>query len=333
MSKLRVIDAHSHFLADAVLDVLSSGDYPLARVEERDGGRRWVVCTSGLQFPVTPLFNDVEAKLAWMDQRQIDVSLTSTCAPLFLYELPVDQLAACCRQVNDSAATLRHDSGGRLIGMATLPITDPQLAADELRRAHDDLDLRGAELGTSVGDLMLDDPSLDVFYSTAEELGSTLFLHPYVYMLGLRTVPGFERFFLLNNVGNMLETQVAAARMMLGGVFDRHPGLKVQLSHGGGGLPYQLARLNHTYALREQIREVAKRPPFEYLEHFLFDTVVYDPRPLRFLVELVGADHVVFGTDHPFDIADTGGIESAKAIDEEVAAKVLESNAAAAYGL
>lgn len=330
---MRVIDAHSHFLADAVLDVLSSGEYPHARAEERDDGTTWVVCTHGLQFPVTPLFTDVDAKLAWMDQNRIDVSLTSTCAPLFLYELPVDELETVCRRVNDSAATLREKSGGRLIGLATVPITDPELAAQELRRTHTELNLRGVELGTSVGDTMLDDPSLDVFYSTAEELKATIFLHPYIYMLGLRTVPGFERFFLLNNVGNMLETHIAAARMMLGGVFDRHPELRVQLSHGGGGLPYQLARLNHTYGLREQIREAAKRPPFDYLHHFLFDTVVYDPRPVQFLIDLVGVDNVVFGTDHPFDIADMGGIESTEAIHEMVAAKVLEANAAAAYGV
>ena len=330
---MRVIDTHSHFLADPVLDVLRSGEYPHARAEDRDDGRTWVVCTRGLQFPLSPLFDDVDAKLAWMDQYGIDVSLTSTCAPLFLYELPTGDLESVCRRVNDAAATLAERSGGRLQGMATVPITDPELAAAELRRASRELGLKGVELGTSVGETMLDDPSLDVFYSEAEELEATLFLHPYIYMLGLSTVPGFERFFLLNNVGNMVETHVAAARMMLGGVFDRHPGLRVQLSHGGGGLPYQLARLNHTYALREQIREVAKRPPFEYLRHFLFDTVVYDPRPLRFLIELVGPENVVFGTDHPFDIADVTGIESAQAIDATVAARVLESNAAAAYGV
>jgi aminocarboxymuconate-semialdehyde decarboxylase len=330
---VRVIDAHSHFLANAVLDVLSSGEYPHAHAEERDDGQTWVVCTRGLQFPLTPIFRDVEAKLAWMDEHKIDISLTSTCAPLFLYELPVPELDKLCRQVNDSAAALKEESGGRLIGVPTVPITAPELAAQELRRAHRDLGLKGVELGTSVGDMALDDPSLDVFYSTAEELGATIFLHPYIYMLGLRTVPGFERFFLLNNAGNMLETHLAAARMMLGGVFDRHPGLLVQLSHGGGGLPYQLARLNYTYGLREQIHEVAKRPPFDYIRNFLFDTILYDPRPLRFLIELVGADNVVFGTDHPFDIADVGGIEYAKAIDETTAAKVLESNALAAYGL
>lgn len=330
---MRVIDVHSHFLADAVLDVLRSGEYPHARAEDREDGKTWVVCTHGLQFPLTPLFNDVDAKLAWMDDRGIDVSLTSTSAPLFLYELPTEELQLLCRQVNDSAATLEERSGGRLLGMATVPITDPELAAAELRRAVSELGLRGVELGTSVGATMLDDPSFDVFYSELEELNTPLFLHPYIYMLGLDTVPGFERFFLLNNVGNMVETHVAAARMMLGGVFDRHPGLRVLLSHGGGGLPYQLARLNHTYALREQIREVAKRPPFEYLGNFLFDTVVYDARPLRFLIELVGAENVAFGTDHPFDIADVTGVRSVREIDESTATMVLESNAAAAFGI
>jgi aminocarboxymuconate-semialdehyde decarboxylase len=151
-------------------------------------------------------------------------------------------------------------------------------------------------------------------------------------MLGLRTVPGFERFLLQNNIGNMVETHIAAARLMLGGVFDRHPRLRVQLSHGGGGLTYQLARLDHTYHLREQVREVAKRPPSDYVDNLLFDTVVYDPRPVRFLIDLVGADNVVLGTDHPFDIADTTAIETVRAIGGETAAMVFEGNAARAYG-
>jgi aminocarboxymuconate-semialdehyde decarboxylase len=327
-----VIDAHSHFLAEPLLELLRRGDYEHAHVEER-AGDTWIVCTSGLQFPLTPLFNDPAAKLDWMDEHGIDVALTSTCAPLFLFELPTDELDDLCRRVNDAAAELASASDGRLVGMATVPLTDPELAAQELLRAHRELGLKGVEIGTSIGETMLDHPSLDPFFATAEEVGAPLLLHPYVYMLGLRTVPGFERFFLQNNIGNMVETHVAAARLMLGGVFDRHPGLRVQLSHGGGGLTYQLARLDHTYRLREQVREVAQRPPSDYVGNLLFDTVVYDPQPLRFLIDLVGADNVVFGTDHPFDIADTTGIETVRAIGGETAAKVLENNTARAYGL
>jgi aminocarboxymuconate-semialdehyde decarboxylase len=330
---VRVIDAHSHFLAKPLLDLLRAGEYEHARVDERAGGTIWIVCTSGLQFPLTPLFHDPEAKLKWMDERSIDIALTSTCAPLFLYELPTAELDDLCRRVNDAAAELAAESGGRLVGMATVPLTDPALAAQELRRSHRELGLRGVEIGTSIGETMLDDPGLDPFFEAAEEVGATILTHPYVYMLGLRTVPGFERFFLQNNIGNMVETHIAAARLLLGGVFDRHPRLRVQLSHGGGGLTYQLARLDHTYRLREQVREVAQRAPSEYLDNLLFDTVVYDPRPLRFLLDLAGPDHVVFGTDHPFDIADTTALETVRALDATSAAKVLGDNVARAYAL
>jgi aminocarboxymuconate-semialdehyde decarboxylase len=327
-----VIDAHSHFLPDPLLELLRQGEYAHARAEERDG-QTWVVCTSGLQFPVTPLFNDPAAKLDWMDQRGIDLALTSTCAPLFLYELATERLDVLCRQVNDAAAALAASSGGRIVGMATVPLTDPQLAARELRRTHQELGLKGVEIGTSVGETMLDDPSLDPFYDAAEDLGAPILLHPYVFMLGLRTLPGFDRFFLQNNVGNMVETHTAAARLLLGGVFDRHPRLRVQLSHGGGGLTYQLGRLDHTYRLRAQVREVAKRAPSEYVGNLLFDTVVYGAKPLRFLVDLVGPENVVFGTDHPFDIADVTAVKTVRAIDGATAAMVLERNAARAYAL
>lgn len=328
-----VVDAHSHFLPPAVVDVLRSGEYEHAHVEERDGSGSWVVCDRGLQFPLTPLFHDVEAKLAWMDERGIDVSLTSVSAPLFLYELEPEEAVRVARLVNEAAAPLAAESGGRLVGVATVPLSVPEAVPDELRRACGELGLKGVEIGTSLGETMLDDPVFDPFYATAAELGAPLFLHPYTAMLGLLQLSGFERYFLLNTVGNPLETHLAAARMILGGVFDRHPDLVVQLSHGGGALPYQLARLDRTYELREQVRERAGRKPSEYVGNFLFDTVLYDARPLEFLIDLVGPERVVFGTDHPFDIADVTGIELARRLGGDVAGAVLEANAARAYGL
>ncbi|MDQ6817461.1 MAG: amidohydrolase [Actinomycetota bacterium] len=333
MTDRQIVDAHSHFLPAVVIDALRDGGYPLARVEERGGTGTWIVCKSGLQFPLTPIFHDVEAKLEWMDERGIDVSLTSVAAPLFMYELGAEEAAELARLINDAAAQLALDSGGRLVGLATVPLSAPELAAEELERSCVELDLKGVEIGTSLGQTMLDDPSLDPFFAAAERLEVPVMLHPYTSMLGELSVPGFERYFLLNTVGNPLETHLAAARLMLGGVFDRHPGLTVQLSHGGGGLPYQFARLDRTYALREQVRERASRPPSDYRDRFVFDTVVYGWQPLGFLIELVGADRVVFGTDHPFDVADTTGLEAGRRLDARDASAVLGLNAARIYKL
>lgn len=330
---MTVIDAHSHFLPPGLIDVLASGEYEAAHVEDRPGSGRWLVCEAGLQFPLTPTFYDVGAKLDWMDGNGIDVSLTSVGAPLFLYDIGAKRSAEICRMVNDAAAELAEASGGRLIGVATVPMAEPELAVEELRRACGTLGLKGVEIGTSVGSRMLDHPDLDTLWATATEFGAPVFLHPYLYMLGLLQHPGFERFFLLNTVGNPLETHLAGARLVLGGVFDRHPELIVQLSHGGGSFPFQLARLEHTYAMREQVREVAQRRPLEYVDNFLFDTVLYDNRPLQFLLDLIGPERVIFGTDGPFDIADLTGIEWARTHGEDVATQILEGNARRAYGL
>jgi aminocarboxymuconate-semialdehyde decarboxylase len=316
-----------------VVDFLRSGEFALGRAEERPGSGTWIVAESGLQFPLTPLFHDVEAKLAWMDARGIDVSLTSIAAPFFMYELAPSEAVSLAEAINDAAVKLAAESGGRLVGVATVPLNAPELAARELRRACGELGLKGVEIGTSLGETMLDDSSLDPFFAAAAELGVPVFLHPYTAMLGLLHVSGFERFFLLNSVGNPLETHLAAARLILGGVFDRHPRLTVQLSHGGGGLPYQLARLDRTYAMREQVRELASRPPSEYRGNLLFDTVVYGRAQLEFLIELVGADRVVFGTDHPFDVADATGLEAGAFLSADAAASVLGTNATRAYNL
>jgi aminocarboxymuconate-semialdehyde decarboxylase len=330
---MRVIDTHSHFLSPGSIEMLRRREYPLAHIEERNGSGAWVVCEQGLEYPLTPLFSEVEAKLEWMDARGIDVSLTSIAAPLFFYELEDEQVVDVSREINDSAAELARDSDGRIAGVATVPMTAPELAADELRRACGELGLKGVEIGTSVGETMLDDSSLDPFFAVAAELGAPIFLHPYTFMLGLQTQPGFERYFLLNTIGNPMETHLAAARLMLGGVFDRHPELIVHLSHGGGGLPFQLARLDSTYRKREYVRESASKAPSEYLANFLFDTVLYDPAPIEYLLETIGPDRVVFGSDHPFDIADLTGLEVAKRAGEEVTGKLLEANAARAYGV
>jgi aminocarboxymuconate-semialdehyde decarboxylase len=217
--------------------------------------------------------------------------------------------------------------------MASVPLNVPGAAAEELRRAHEDLGLVGVEIGTSVGSWMLDAPELDPFFEAAAELRTPVMLHPHKSMLGDGLPPGLDRFFLSNLLGNSLETATAATRLILGGVLDRHPGLLIQLVHGGGYFPYQLGRLQRGYELRETVREEAARGPREYMDNFLVDTVLYDPTAIGFLLDMFGPDRVVFGTDLPFDMADLTGLEIRDSLDPEVARKVFAGNADRAYGL
>jgi aminocarboxymuconate-semialdehyde decarboxylase len=210
--------------------------------------------------------------------------------------------------------------------MACVPLADPPAAVAELRRAARELGMVGVLTGTSAGERMLDDPGLDPFFGAAAEEGLPVLLHPYLSMAG-RPAAGLERFHLANAVGNPHETFLAAARLIDGGVLDRHPDLKVVLVHGGGSLPYQVGRLAHARSAGGR-----RESPDSYLERLLFDTVLFDPRAFDFLVSLVGPERVAFGSDRPFEMADLSGIEQARRLGPEAATAILCGNAARTYG-
>jgi aminocarboxymuconate-semialdehyde decarboxylase len=329
-----VVDAHTHFIPLEFVDFLRSGEGPPdVKVVERQGKDPLIEHANGLAYPVFPLFHDAGAKLEQMDGDGIDVSLCSIVPSLFLYDADPAHTVRAHRVINDAGAAYAEASGGRIAVLATVPLNDPQAAADELRRACGELGLCGVEIGPSVGHAMIDAPGFEPFLSAAEELGVTVMIHPYLNMVA-KPGPDLEGFHLPNVVGNPYETSVAASRLIVGGVFDRHPGLRFQLVHAGGSFPYQLGRLEHAYGAREETQSVAERSPLHYLEHFLFDTVIFDERALRFLLDLAGPDALVFGTDLPFDMADMSALETLPRIAaDDVVAKVVGGNALRAYGV
>jgi aminocarboxymuconate-semialdehyde decarboxylase len=300
-------------------------------VVDREGRDPLISHDNGLQYPVFPLFHDPAEKVAQMDRDGIDVSLCSIVPSLFLYEIDPEETLRAHRVINDAAVAYAGRSGGRIATLATVPLNDPALAEQELRRACGELGLVGVEIGPSVGAMMLDDTRLDGFWAAATELDVPVMLHPYLNMVA-KPGPDLQGFHLANVVGNPVETFVAASRLIVGGVFDRHPGLRIQLVHAGGAFPYQLGRLEHAYGAREDTRAVAEREPVSYLDRFLFDTIVFDERGLRFLLELAGPDAVLFGTDLPFDMADLSPLQSLPRVaDAATADKALGGNALRAY--
>ncbi|MGZ4203299.1 MAG: amidohydrolase family protein, partial [Thermoleophilaceae bacterium] len=256
-----VVDAHTHFIPREFVDFLRSGGGPPGlEVVERQGRDPLISHANGLAYPVFPLFHDPAAKLEQMDRDGIDVSLCSIVPSLFLYDAdPADTLRAH-RVINDAGAEYAARSGGRIAVLATVPLNDPAAAVEELWRACRELSLVGVEIGPSVGDTMIDSPRFDPLFTAAEELGVTVMLHPYLNMVA-KPGPDLEGFHLANVVGNPYETFVAASRLIVGGVFDRHPRLRVQLVHAGGAFPYQLGRLQHAYGAREETGSVAARDP------------------------------------------------------------------------
>ena len=291
-------DVHTHFIPPGVLRAARRGAGFDGMTAEYAGGQEWLVHRQGFRYPVPAVFYDLDARLAVMDERGIGHAVLSIAPQLFMYWVDRGEAAGFCRAANDALAAFAAGSAGRVTAVATLPLQDPAAAVAELRRAVTELGMRGAEVGPDAAGVPLDDPALRPVLAAAAGLRVPLIVHPYY----VAPRPGLEDFYLTNLVGNPLATTVCAARLIFSGVLDELAALRLVLMHSGGYLPYQIGRLDHGHRVRPESQGCAHAPS-AYLTRFWFDTVTHAAAPLRFLASLVGADHVVYGTDFPFDMA------------------------------
>ncbi len=325
------IDIHTHFIPPQLIaDARQGRALNNLKLEQRHGAE-WVVHPQGYQYPLAAEFWDMEAKLRQMDKLGLDVSILSISPTLFFYWADAHATCDFCQLANESVAQMAQQSGGRLRGMATVPLQDPAAATAELRRAVTKLGLRGVELGTTMENAPLDDLRFDPLFAAAEELDVPVVLHPYY----VGSKPQLADFYMTNLIGNPLETTIAAARLILSGCLDRHPKLKVILVHAGGFLPFQIGRLDHGYDVRSETHAVIPQPPSSYLKRFYFDTITHANLPLKFLIDLVGKEHMVIGTDIPFDMADTHFTErlSFANLGGDAANAIQSQNAIRLFGL
>lgn len=294
------IDIHTHFIPRYFIDEIRRGRAIGNVTIQQQNGEEWVSHPEGYRYPLAAEFWDMDTKLQHMDRLSIDISVLTISPTMLFYWLEAGPTQEFCQRTNEAMAEFVSESGGRLYGMATVPLQNPEAAAIELRRAVVELGLRGVLIGTTMENVPLDDRQFDPFWATAAELDVPVMLHPYY----VGTKRQFADYYMTNLIGNPLETCLAASRLILSGCLDRHPNLTVVLVHAGGFMPYQIGRLDHGFRVRSETSAVIDSPPSSYLRRFYFDTITHTSVPLKFLVELVGADRVVLGTDIPFDMAD-----------------------------
>jgi aminocarboxymuconate-semialdehyde decarboxylase len=191
-----------------------------------------------------------------------------------------------------------------------LPMQAPSQAADELRHAVRVLGLSGAQIGSNIAGKNLDDPELEPVWAAAAELGAFILLHP----INVAGADRLSSYYLTNLIGNPLDTTIAAASLVFGGVLERHPTLKICLAHGGGFVPYQAGRFVHGWHVRAEPKSKLAKPPTESLKRFYFDTIVHSKEALAFLVGSAGADRVLLGSDYPFDMGMPEGVSQVRSL-------------------
>ena len=292
------IDTHAHYFPQSYLDLIAKhGPRVGSRVEKDALGQTFIQVGLTLRTgPIASAFIDIDERLKEMDRQGVKVHVLSLTQPM-VYWADDDLGTQLSMAFNDaiSAAHLKHPE--RLLGFACLPFQNPKLALEELERAAKLPGIRGVYIATVVRDRDLSDPSFFPIYARLEELGLPLFLHPMMV-----NNERMKQFYLINLCGNPFETALAASHLIYGGVLDRFPKLEISLPHAGGALPILRGRLDRGFEVRPECKVIAKRPS-EFLKRFTYDTISYDDEVLKDLVDLVGADRIMVGSDYCFDIA------------------------------
>jgi aminocarboxymuconate-semialdehyde decarboxylase len=243
---------------------------------------------------------DPERRLEDMDAQSIDVQVLSPIPVTFVYHCSAQAALELAQFQNDELAQATSVAPTRFVGLGTVPLQDPERAAAEVHRAVGSLGLAGVEIGTQVGGKNLDDPALEPFWHACIEVKAAIFVHPEAVLAPERT----SKYRMVFSMGYPSETGIAAAAVVMSGLLDRHRGLRLCFAHGGGTFPWLLPRLDQTWRVFEDVRTVTAKKPSETAHLLSYDTLVFDAMNMRLLIDRLGADRLIMGTDYPFPLGE-----------------------------
>jgi aminocarboxymuconate-semialdehyde decarboxylase len=291
-------DFHTHFIPTDVINWLKENKKAVNAewVNKGENKEEFLFINQKWGFELKKPFIDF---WVYMDQQEkvgVTHSIISPIPQLFLYDFPLEVTTEMSRVYNKSLAYLVKETPEKLSALGTVPLTNPNKAVQILNEAMN-LGLKGAIIGPGLGQRMLSDSLFQPFFEEANRLKAILFIHPL-----LSEDPRLKRRMMPNLIGVPWETTVCATDLLLSGIVDKYPNVKILFAHGGGLLPYQIGRLDKGYEQWELVSSNLQAPPSEYLKCFWYDTVLWNQDSIDFLVKTVGEDRVVAGSDYPFDL-------------------------------
>lgn len=297
---MSVIDIHNHFVPHSWPDLAArfGGDWPW--MKHLDGEKAMMMFGDREFRPVTSALWSAERRLADMDRDGVDIQLICATPVLFAYERDAQQAAECARMFNDAARELCAVNPQRLMSLAQIPLQDVDLACAEVSRAMRDGHL-GVQIGNHVGDRDLDDEGIITVLQHCAAEGAAVLVHPWDMNRTARN----SRYMLQWLVDMPAETELSILSLILTGVIERLPtDLRLCFAHGGGSFPYLLGRIDNAWKHRDIVRQDCPQLPSSYVDRFYVDSAVYDDNALKFLIDVMGEDRVLFGTDYPFPLGE-----------------------------
>src|SRR5450755_4770896 len=292
---MRIIDFHNHYYPPAYLDALRSGSSAVEVTIDEDGNPR--IYYPGDYNIAVPGHRDIDYREQVLIEHGVDTQVLTLPTPGTHVETPATA-ARFAALVNDAFAKIRDTKRGRFTALATIPLNDPAASVRELDRACRQLHFPGAMLFSNVNGAGLNEPQFWPIYELANDLDATLYIHP-THPVGVEAMTDF---WLMPLVGFLMDTTLAAAKLVFSGIPERFPRIQWALCHLGGAIPYLAERLDRGFEAFSECRAHIPRPPSEYLKQFYYDTVNFDPAAVRLAIGFAGVDHILAGSDYPHQI-------------------------------
>lgn len=337
--KRGAIDPHTHTYPHAFIEDLRRGRFGRTAVIEKDKGGEWIIIRSKIlgrdseiRHKFVPVYYNLETRFKDMERMGVDRHFLSIRPPLMFYMVEAEAHKELTVSMNDGLSAMARTYPEKFSCVATVPLQNPPAAADELGRAKK-MGHVAVMIDSNVAGMNLHDPSLDIFWAKASELDMPVFIHP-ADVLGQKD--RLKEFHLGNLIGNPLDTTIAVACLIFGGVLDRYPNLRFYLSHMGGYVPWIRGRWQHGYSVREETKIHGAKDPEQYIGRFYYDTIIHNADCFEFAVKTLGVDRIVYGTDYPADMAnhqparEIPGMSRLSEVDQE---QILYGNAKKIFGL
>jgi aminocarboxymuconate-semialdehyde decarboxylase len=335
------VDPHAHIYPHRFIeDVRKKRFGRTVTIAPAEGkGYEWIITRGKVlgkeveaRYILTPLEYQPDLRFRDMERMGVERQILSISPPMMLYSMDTAANRELAASLNESLSALAREFPKQFSCMATVPLQDPPAAAAELGRAKK-MGHIGVMIASNVAGMNLNDPSLNVFWAKVSKLDLPVFIHP-------QTVCGeadrLKEFHLRNLIGNPLDTSIAAASLIFGGVLDRYPKLRFCLSHMGGFVPWIRGRWQHGYDIRDEPRQHGAADPERYIGRFYYDTIIHNADCFEFAVKTLGVDRIIYGTDYPADMGyhqPAREIPGLSRLSETDQRKILYGNAKKIYGL